>query len=89
MPTPDDAVKPEGPVPTDYNGELPKPVLICHDCRHLRVHDFHYWYCRVLGDQTKPDKGDDPWDWWYNGGAKRLWSGAYPDAECPFPPRND
>lgn len=80
----DDAEKQEGPVPTDYNGELPDPVLICHGCRHLYAHDFHYWYCRALGDQSKPNDGD----WWRSGWAKRLWNGAYPDDACPFPPRN-
>ena len=71
----------EGPAWTDQNGDLPKPYLTCHGCMWLRVHDFHYFYCRDLGDKAQPD-----WTSVYSGGMKRLHGYPRPDKECRFSP---
>lgn len=70
-----------GPALTDDNGELATPYLSCRGCTWLRVHDGHYFYCRDLGDKTKPDFTGP-----YNGGMKRLHSYPRPDADCRFIP---
>jgi hypothetical protein len=69
----------EGPCLTDENGALDQLYLTCHGCKWLRVHDFHYFYCRDLGDKSQPDYSSV-----YTGGMKRL--SGYPkvDAECRF-----
>jgi hypothetical protein len=59
----------EGPILTNHKGDLPTPVLSCRDCKWLRVHDRHYFYCRDLGDKAQPD-----WTSHYTGGMKRLYS---------------
>lgn len=37
----------------------------CRGCPALRVHDWHYFFCRRLGDQGKPDE-------WPGEGWRRL-----------------
>ena len=53
----------EGPrTDTYHNRELPERVwTTCAGCPAFRVFDFHYFYCRRLGDQTKPDKWNAGW----------------------------
>jgi hypothetical protein len=51
----------------------------CVGCPFLRVHDFHYFYCRALGDQTKPDFSEV-----YNGHAKRIYRYPEPLPKCPY-----
>lgn len=52
----------------------------CVGCPMLRVHDFHYFYCRALGDQSKQDYSDI-----YNGHAKRIYSAELKPLEgCPY-----
>lgn len=71
----------EGPDWTDEHGELPVPYLSCAGCKWLRVHDFHYFYCRDLGDKQQPDYTSV-----YSGGMKRVLSYPDPDKECRFRP---
>jgi hypothetical protein len=54
-------------------------VSDCVGCPFLRVHDFHYFYCRALGDQAKPDYSETG-----NGHARRL--SGYPSRpkDCPL-----
>jgi hypothetical protein len=59
--------------------EVPVPYLSCRGCKWLRVQDFHYFYCRDLGDQTKPDVST-----YEGGGQQRLWSYPHPNKECRF-----
>ena len=33
----------------------------CQGCPSFRVFDWHYFYCRHLGDQTKPDAWNAGW----------------------------
>lgn len=71
-----------GPRIDEYHRkELGGDWVSCKDCPMLRVFDFHYFYCRHLGDQTKPDKWNDGWF--------RLWSGithkALDEAPCKLP----
>lgn len=42
----------------DYNNneELGGDWVTCNGCPSFRVNDWHYFYCRFLGDQTMPDK---------------------------------
>lgn len=56
----------EGPRPDAYHRrEIPEHVwTTCNGCPAFRVFDFHYFYCRRLGDQSKPDA--------WNAGWKRL-----------------
>lgn len=77
----------DGPVLTDHNGELDAPLPSCqgyqdgktYSCKHLRIHDYHYFFCRELGDKSKPDL--DP----YKGGLERIWNGpSPPHLDCPF-----
>jgi hypothetical protein len=35
--------------------------VTCAGCPMLRVHDWHYFYCRHLGDQSKPDEWNAGW----------------------------
>lgn len=69
----------DGPRPDAYhNRELPDHGWVtCHGCPALRVHDFHYFYCRRLGDQSKPDE--------WNAGWHRLWSGPTWNEASPAP----
>jgi hypothetical protein len=69
----------EGPHWTTENGELSEPYLSCHGCKWLRVHDFHYFYCRDLGDKSQPDYKSV-----YTGGMVRLWGYPKPNNECRF-----
>lgn len=71
----------EGPTLTDEDGQLPAPYLSCRGCKYRRIHDYHYFYCRDLGDQSKADM--DP----YNGGLARLWGYPHPNKECRFLPQ--
>jgi hypothetical protein len=72
----------EGPHWTDENGELDTPYLSCRGCPWVRVHDFHYMYCRDLGDKSKPDFTSV-----YDGGMLRLWNWPHPDKNCKFSAR--
>ena len=69
----------EGPVWTDERGELPEKYLSCVGCKWLRVHDFHYFYCRDLGDKTQPDYTSV-----YTGGMRRLWNYPLTPDDCRF-----
>lgn len=53
----------DGPRVDEYhNRELPDHAWAsCHGCPSLRVFDFHYFYCRRLGDQAKPDEWNVGW----------------------------
>jgi hypothetical protein len=65
--------------PRRYDAEWTHgPEAMCYGCPNLRVHDFHYWYCRALGDQSKPDF--DP----YNGGQQRIDPNDPQKNRCPF-----
>jgi hypothetical protein len=42
--------------------ELPEHQwTTCNGCPAFRVFDWHYFYCRHLGDQTKPDEWNAGW----------------------------
>ena len=69
----------EGPVLTDEGGELKTPYLSCVSCIWARVHDYHYFYCRDLGDRSQPDYTS-----MYTGGMKRLHNWPHPDPSCRF-----
>lgn len=70
----------EGPISTDQDGNLDTPVVMCRyrgvGCKHLSVHDFHYFYCgaQPKQNQTYP---------WPNAGT-HLFHGPYPNENCPF-----
>jgi hypothetical protein len=68
----------KGPEWTDENGELKERYLSCANCDFRRVHDWHYFYCRDLGDQSKPDLNP------YNGGLRRNWSYPHIHKDCRF-----
>ena len=76
----------EGPVLTDQGGNLDEPILLCaygkHRCKHLGVHDWHYFYCAA---QDAPNKqvmrGCHPYPW---AGAGKQLSDYKPDCGCPF-----
>jgi hypothetical protein len=72
----------EGPLLTDHDGQIPAPHLVCWGCKHLRLHDWSYFYCRALGDQGLPE---DQY-WWTSGATKRNDAGPSPHPDCPFPP---
>jgi hypothetical protein len=63
-----------GPLPDAYHlHELPgHNWLTCRGCPAFRVFDWHYFYCRHLGDQSQPDA--------WNAGWKRIGSATYKDA---------
>lgn len=64
-------------VDTYHNRELPdREWSSCKGCPSLRVFDFHYFYCRLLGDQSKPDA--------WNAGWMRLSDITF-HADCPAP----
>lgn len=65
-----------GPVWTDYNGDLDAPVLTCTGCHHLRYHDRHYPYCSA---QPVPNQSY-PWP-----GAGKHIQVEKPNAGCPYP----
>lgn len=79
-------VRQDGPVLTDQNGNLPAPILMCaydeHRCKHLGVHDWHYFYCAA---QDAPNKHAGPREYAYpwRGAGKRL-RDYKPDSGCPF-----
>lgn len=51
-----------GPRVDDYHRkELGGEYVTCRGCPSLRVFDWHYHYCRFLGDQTKPDEWNAGW----------------------------
>lgn len=68
----------EGPILTDENGELDKSYLTCRGCKWFRVHDWHYYFCRDLGDKTKEDR---PYS---GGGWRQLHRAPHPDPACRF-----
>jgi hypothetical protein len=62
----DEIVKPiseDGPrIDSYHNHEIPEHQwTTCRGCPSLRVFDFHYFFCRRLGDQTRPDEWDAGW----------------------------
>lgn len=67
----------EGPTWTDERGELSYEYLSCRTCNWLRINDGHYFYCRDLGDKSKPDFTSV-----YSGGMKRLHNFPRPDSAC-------
>jgi hypothetical protein len=90
----------EGPRVDEYHRrELPgKFWSTCHGCPALRVFDFHYFYCRYLGNHDHPDA--------WNAGWYRLWGGVVwsekappecylptvdedPESNAPIPRRRD
>lgn len=66
-------VREVGPRPDEYHlRELPgNDWVTCRGCPKFRVHDWHYYYCRHLGDQSQPDR------WWE--GWARVQGTAYKD----------
>lgn len=72
-----------GPSPCQHHlRELPGyNWLTCSGCSALRVFDWHYFYCRHLGDQSKPDE--------WNAGWKRIGNVTHKDAApCGLPLRS-
>lgn len=64
----------EGPAlyAIDGSGDL---APTCRGCKHLRVHDFHYFYCTDLkGEKT-----------YFGDSWRRLYRYPTPDEECRFP----
>ena len=51
--------------------------MSCRGCSSVRVHDYHYFYCRSLGEQEKPDRA-------YTGGWYRLYGYAQTPINCPY-----
>ncbi len=70
-----------GPRPDErHRRELPgSDWVTCRGCPSLRVVDWHYFYCRHLGDQSQPDE--------WSAGWSRLWGGrVYKEtAPCGLP----
>jgi len=66
----------EGPILTNYSGELDIAVEICSGCKHLGIHDCHYYYCAA----QPVTKQEFPWP----GAGIRLPS-HHPNAACPHP----
>jgi hypothetical protein len=50
----------------------------CVGCEHLRVHDWHYFYCRDLGKKEIPED----WKWWFSGAVVRIWTHPTPHKSC-------
>jgi hypothetical protein len=76
-----------GPFATDYGGTLPM-IKWCRGCKHHRLLDIGYHYCRLLGDQSKPDTFDPvlkgwPWPDISDGSVAQIGGGQPPDA-CPY-----
>lgn len=77
----------EGPILTDQNGVLSKPVLMCwyekdKRCIHCGIHDWHYFYCAAQDAPNKHAKeGEYAYPW--RGAGKHIGS-QHPDAGCPF-----
>jgi hypothetical protein len=69
----------EGPTLTNENGALDYQYPSCRGCKWLRVHDWHYFYCRDLGDKSKPDYTSV-----YSGGMRRIFTYPRPLPECRF-----
>ena len=77
----------DGPYATDYDGTTPM-FKWCRGCKHHRMLDIGYHYCRLLGDQSKPDTFDPvlkscPKLDLSDGSVVRIESGHPPDA-CPY-----
>ena len=76
----------EGPTLSDQGGNLAVPILMCtygdYRCKHLGVHDFHYYYCAA---QDAPNKHAEAMAYAYPWpvAGKRL-RDYKPDAGCPF-----
>jgi len=56
--------------------EPTKPT--CIGCEHVRVHDWHYFYCRDIGNKSLPED----WTWWFSGATVRVWSYPKPHKYC-------
>ena len=69
----------EGPALTNEGANLDYEYSSCYGCKWLRVHDFHYFYCRDLGDKSKPDYTSV-----YSGGMERIHSYPHPHKDCRF-----
>jgi len=76
----------EGPIFTDQDGGLNIKIPMCgwgdRTCRHLGVHEFHYYYCAAQDAENKhaaPNEFAYPW----HGAGKHLFGGPYPK-NCPF-----
>lgn len=62
-PSADEVAAVIGPRVNPYlNKELPEHQwTMCRGCPSFRVFDWHYHYCRHLGDQAKPDQWNEGW----------------------------
>lgn len=73
----------EGPDWTDENGELETPYLSCQGCKHLGVHDYHYFYCGAQDAQNQRHTafvGDFSYAYPWPGAGKQLVWGPKPTA---------
>lgn len=75
-----------GPRPCGYHRhELPgRDWVTCKGCPAFRVFDWHYFYCRHLGDQSQPDA--------WNAGWRRLSETTFERAElapCGLPEQKE
>lgn len=71
-----------GPLLTDMNGELDSPVLTCRGCKHLNVHDSHYFYCGAQHAPNCDPNNKNPYPW--RGAGKRLNLDPSPLLGCPY-----
>ena len=79
-------VKQEGPILTDQGGNLPEPIRMCAygsaRCKHLGVHDWHYFYCAAQ-DAANQHAGPRDHAYPWRGAGKQLMD-CKPDSGCPF-----
>jgi DNA-directed RNA polymerase sigma subunit (sigma70/sigma32) len=57
---------------------------MCTGCKHLGIHDFHYFYCAGQDAQNKDPANKVPYPW--RGAGTQLHRGPYPDQGCPYEP---
>lgn len=70
-----------GPISTDQDGNLSKPIRMCrwgaYRCKHSSVYDWHYFYCSAQGpDSASALRGV--------GSGVQLHRGPYPTEGCPW-----
>lgn len=75
-----------GPILTDQDGELDKPILMCmygkYRCSHFGINDVHYFYCSAQdadNKHAKPGEYAYPWP----GAGARLFQ-QVPNKDCPY-----
>lgn len=76
----------DGPYATDYDGAT-HMVKWCTGCKHHRVQDCGYYYCRLLGDQSKRDTFDlngRPGHWPEQFDGSVISTYAQPPDACPY-----